>query len=147
MNRWKTVAGVVLIFMLGGLIGSLTTGWVLKRRHPMFRKDPETRVAYIMRRLADRLDLTEAQKPEVEAVVRQIDERMRDRFKRQRAEMRRLLEHETEALMPLLTPVQQEEFDRYRKELEAKHRERGGTPASARAVQPERASAPASRDP
>ena len=124
MNRWKTVAGVVLIFMLGGLIGSLTTGWVLKRRHPMFRKDPETRVAYIMRRLADRLDLTEAQKPEVEAVVRQIDERMRDRFKRQRAEMRRLLEHETEALMPLLTPVQREKFELYRQEREARRRER-----------------------
>jgi BMFP domain-containing protein YqiC len=124
MNRWKTVAGVVLIFMLGGLIGSLTTGWVLKRRHPLFRKDPETRVAYIMQRLSDRLDLTEAQKPEVEAVVRQIDERMRDRFKQQRAEMRRLLEHETEALMPLLTPVQREKFELYRQEREARRRER-----------------------
>lgn len=130
MNRWKTVAGVVLIFMLGGLIGGLTTGWVLKRRHPLFRKDPETRVAFIMKRLADRLDLTEAQKPEVEAVVRQIDERVREHFRQQRAEMRRLLDRETEAIKPLLTPLQREKFALYRQQLEARRREREDPPAS-----------------
>jgi hypothetical protein len=147
MNRWKTVVGVLLIFMLGGLIGSLATGWGLKHRHPLFRKNPENRVAYIMKRLSDRLDLTDDQKPEVEVLVRRIDELMREYFRKQRAEMHRLLDRETEAIKPLLTPVQQEKFDRYRKELEAKRRERDGAPAPARAVQPEQASAPASSEP
>ncbi|MEE4608193.1 MAG: hypothetical protein V2L15_04845 [Desulfobacteraceae bacterium] len=130
MNRWKTVAGVLLIFMLGGLIGSLTTGWVLKHRHPMFRKDPESRVAFFMKRLSDRLELTEAQKPEVEVVVRQIDERMRAHFRKQRVEMRQLLDRESEAIKPLLTPAQQEKFELYRQEIEARRRERDDPPAS-----------------
>jgi hypothetical protein len=129
MNRWKTVAGVLLIFLLGGLIGSLTTGWVLKCRHPLFRKDPESRVAFIMKRLSDRVELTETQKPKVEAVVRQIDERMRLHSKKQRSEMRRLLDRETEAIQPLLTPLQQEKFERYRQEIEARRRERDGPTA------------------
>jgi hypothetical protein len=132
MNRWKTVAGVVLIFLLGGLMGSLTTGWVLKHRHPLFRKDPESRVAFIMKRLSDRLELTEAQKPAVEVVVRRIDERMRGHFLKQRLEMRRLLDQETEAIKPLLTPAQREEFERYRQELEARRRDRDGPSASPR---------------
>jgi hypothetical protein len=130
MNRWKTVAGVLLIFMLGGLIGSLTTGWVLKRHHPLFRKDPESRVAFIMKRLSDRLELTEAQKPEVEVVVRRIDEQMRAHFRKQRIEMRQLLDRESEAIKPLLTPAQQEKFALYRQEIEARRRERDGPPAA-----------------
>lgn len=137
MNRWKTVAGVVLIFLLGALIGSLTTGWVLKRHHPLFRKDPERRVAFIMKRLSDRLDLTEAQKPDVEAVVRRIDGQMRAHFLKQRAEMYKFLDRESEALKPLLTPAQEEKFERYRQEIEARRREREDSTPSAPSGRPE----------
>ncbi len=127
MGKWKTVAGVLLIFVLGALIGSLGTSWMLKYRHPLFRKDPAGRVPFIMRRLSDRLDLNDSQKVEIEAVLRRIDDQMRQHFNQQRVEMRRFIEAETEAIKPLLTPRQQEEYQRFREAMEARHR-KGGEP-------------------
>jgi Spy/CpxP family protein refolding chaperone len=128
MGRWKTVAGVLLIFVLGALTGSLGTGWMLKRQHPLFRKDSAGRVDFIMKRLSDRLDLTETQKPQVEAIVQRIEGRMRRHFTQQRAEMRRFIDEEANAIALLLTPAQQEEFEDFRKEMEARRRERHGPP-------------------
>jgi hypothetical protein len=128
MVKWKTIAGVLLIFVLGGLLGSLVTGWVLKRQHPLFRRDPAERLAFIMQRLAERLDLTEAQKPPIEAVLRRIDDRMHQHFQQQRAEMRRIIDEQSTAIKPLLTPAQQEKYDAFRREMEARRRDRPRPP-------------------
>ena len=124
MARFKTIAGVLLIFILGALVGGLGTGWVLKAHHPLFRKDPGRRVAFIMARLTDRLDLTEAQKPRVEAALRRTDGKVRQHFAQQFIEMRRLVDQAMAEIKPVLTPAQQQELDRLRQEFESRHQDR-----------------------
>ena len=127
MDKWKTIVGILLIFALGALSGGLGTGWYLKSRHDKFRKDPERRVEFIMQRLGDRLDLTEVQKPAVEAVVRRMDEAMQRQFEQRRAEMRRIFDDQDAAIKPLLTLEQQEKYAAFRRELEARRKDRKGS--------------------
>ena len=127
MSKWKTVVGILLIVALGAMAGGLGTGWYLKYRHDKFRNDPERRVEFIMQRLADRLDLTEVQKPAVEAVVRRMDEAMQRQFEQRRAEMRRILDDQDAAIKPLLTIEQQEKYAAFRRELEARRKDRKGS--------------------
>ena len=124
MARFKTIAGVLLLFILGALVGSLGTGWVLKAHHPLFRKDPGQRVEFILDRLTDRLDLTEAQIPQVEAILRRIDKKVRQHFEQQFVEMRRLVDQAMAEIKPLLTPAQQQELDRLRQEFESRRQDR-----------------------
>jgi hypothetical protein len=127
MDKWKTIVGILLIFVMGALSGGLGTGWYLKSRHDKFWKDPERRVEFIMQRLGDRLDLTEIQKPAVEAVVRRMDEAMQRQFEQRRAEMRRIFDDQDAAIKPLLTLEQQEKYAAFRRELEARRKDRKGS--------------------
>ncbi len=128
MDKWRTVVGVALVFVLGALSGGLGSGWFLKSRHPLFKKDPEQRVALIMQRLADRLDLTEAQKPAVETVVRRMDDALQRYNEQRRAEVRRIIEAHDEALKPLLSAPQQQALEDFRREMAARFKDQRRSP-------------------
>ena len=72
MQKWKIVAGLLLVFVLGALTGALSTGMVLKRHHPFFSRAPEGRKAFIMKRLTRKLDLTAEQKVRIEAIIDRV---------------------------------------------------------------------------
>ncbi len=128
MGKWKTIAGVLLVLILGALTGSLGTEWFLKSRHPLFKQDPEQRVAFIMQRLSDRLDLSAAQRPAIETVVRRMDEELQRHLDQQRLEMRRILDSYAAVIKPMLSPEQQEKLAAFRQELEARRKNRRPPP-------------------
>ena len=128
MGKWKTIVGVLLVLILGALAGSLGTEWFLKSRHPLFKQDPEQRVAFIMQRLSDRLDLTAVQQPAIETVVRRMDEELQRHLDQQRLEMRRILDSYASAIKPMLSPEQQEKFAAFKQELEARRKNRKHPP-------------------
>ena len=130
MGKWKTIVGVSLVFALGALAGGLGTGWFLKSRHSQFKQDPERRVAFIMQRLSDRLDLSAVQKPAIETVVRRMDEALQRHAEQRRLEMRRIIDAQDTAIKPLLTPAQQEKFEAFKQELEQRRKKRKRPPQS-----------------
>ena len=68
MNKLKLIAGVILIFLVGALAGSLGTGLYLSHGIKGFGKEvsgPHRKEALVMERLSSKLDLSKSQRAEI----------------------------------------------------------------------------------
>ncbi|MFH0726336.1 MAG: hypothetical protein V2B19_08320 [Pseudomonadota bacterium] len=128
MNHFKLWVGISLVFILGGVIGSLGTGYVLKEREHRFFHSPAGRTGFIVERLTRKLELSDAQKADIATIVQKIQEKSHTRFMSHREEMRSILEEGIAEIRKKLTPPQQEKMDRLHREFEKKRmmRETGG---------------------
>lgn len=125
MQKWKIIAGLLLVFVLGALTGALSTGMVLKRQHPFFRSAPEGRKAFIMKRLSRKLDLSEDQKVRIEAIIDRVQSETFKQMREGRRFMREHLEKGFAEIRKELTPDQQRRFDEMKAERERRWKERG----------------------
>ena len=72
MNKFKLVAGVILVFLFGTLVGSIGMGMYLKHRIENFAPGGygrPARTALLLKRLSLELDLTEDQRIEIEKII------------------------------------------------------------------------------
>jgi len=90
MNRWKLITGIVLVFILGGLVGSVGTGFYFKSEHPRFLNH-KARKAFFMGKLSKELTLTQDQRGKIETFVEQMEERQREYSLQKQAEIDRLI--------------------------------------------------------
>lgn len=124
MTHWKLWIGISLIFILGGVVGSLGTGYVLKEREHRFFRDPAGQTGFIVERLTRKLDLSDAQRAEVEKIIRKTQEKSRVRSMSHREEMRSIRNEVIGEIRKGLTPEQQKKMDRLHQEFERKRRMR-----------------------
>lgn len=120
MKKWKLITGITLIFLLGALIGSLGTGLFLHNR-PGSRK-PEALKMAVMKRLVRQLDLTADQKPRVETIVDQLQEKTRNHFNKTRQEMRAIIAQGIARIKKELNPDQQKKLDTLHERFKRRHR-------------------------
>jgi hypothetical protein len=73
--RWKLISGLLLVFVLGILAGSVGTGFYLKHRLAPLIKEPRARKTFIMKRLSKELNLTSDQKTKIDPIVEQMIEK------------------------------------------------------------------------
>lgn len=125
MQKWKLTAGLVLVFILGGLAGSLTTGIILKRHHPFFSGRPEGRKAFILERLTRKLDLDAEQKVRIEAIIARVQSETFQRLRDGRRVIHEQLEKAFAEIRKELTVEQQRRFDEMKAELERRRKEGG----------------------
>jgi len=125
MPKWKIIAGLLLVFVLGTLTGALSTGMVLKRQHAFFSRAPEGRKAFIMKRLSRKLDLSKDQKDRIEAIIDRVQAETFQKMREGRRFMREHLEKGFAEIRKELTPDQQRRFDQMKAELERRRKERG----------------------
>jgi hypothetical protein len=125
MQKWKIIAGLLLVFVLGTLTGALGTGMVLKRQHPFFSRQPEDRKAFIMKRLSRKLDLSAEQKVRIEAIIDRVQAEAFQKMREGRRFMREHLEKGFAEIRQELTPDQQRRFDQMKAERERRRKERG----------------------
>ena len=136
VNAWKPILAALVIFAAGVLTGGLTVG--LRRpavgpRWPasgqgLVRPWPAQRLGAqqgeLFRRMEKHLDLTAEQRPRIEAIVKESQERIRtlaeDVAPQTRGELRRMRERIREEL----TPEQQRKFEK----LDEGLRQREGGP-------------------
>jgi len=90
MNRWKLITGLVLIFILGTLAGSVGTGFYFKRQYPRLLSH-EARRAFFMRKLSKELNLTPDQNVKIGQIVEQIEELRREYARQKQAEIDKLI--------------------------------------------------------
>ncbi|MDD2389989.1 MAG: hypothetical protein PHP23_09695 [Desulfobacterales bacterium] len=121
MKKWKFITGIVLIFFLGALIGSLGTGLFLKYQFSGHRK-PETAKMTVMKRLVRQLDLTADQKPRIEAIVDQIQTQTRDHFRKTREEMKGIIAQGIARIKKELNPDQQKKLDELHERFKRRHK-------------------------
>ena len=124
MKRWKLISGLLLVFVLGVLAGSLGTGVYLKDRFEHLRKDPKARQAFIMRKLSKELELTPDQKTKIEKIVAQMGEKRREFFLKNRPEIKKIMDEGFAQIRKELNSDQQKKLDVLREEFEKRRKAR-----------------------
>jgi Spy/CpxP family protein refolding chaperone len=124
MKRWKSIVGVLLVFLLGALAGAAVA-------HRVGRQSVEAvlsgrggaTVDLIVKRLSRSLDLDPAQRDQVRAIVTETRRDIDEIRKPIRSQVEAAIERSRVRVRAILRPDQQEKFDRIQAERR-KRRER-----------------------
>ena len=114
MNKMKlkVIAGILVVFLLGTIIGALGTGVFVMRKMRQFAKEgPTLQKEWFMKRLTRRLDLTEAQQPEVANILDQTEEEINEFMQKSFSEFTEIMQRRNVQLKEILTPEQQKKLD------------------------------------
>jgi len=118
MNTLKVWAGIVLVFLLGVLAGSLATGIYFKHRIERFSKGERPPIKVVlMKKLSQELDLTESQRVEIEGILDQLEATLLDLRRKHRPEVEKLFERSFGLIGEKLNSEQKKEFVEIREEL------------------------------
>jgi len=120
MKRWKLIAGIILVFVLGVLSGTLGTGLYMKQKMKPIRQDPKARRTAIIEKLTRGLDLKEDQIPRIEKILDEIDQKSRE----YRQEIRKMRTESISQMKKELTPEQQKKLDQLHQEWELRRKKR-----------------------
>ena len=120
--RWKLISGLLLVFVLGILVGSLGTGFYLKHRLAPFIKEPRARKTFIMKRLSKELNLTSDQKAKIDPIVEQMIEKRREYYLKNRPEIKTIMDQGFAQIREELNEDQKKKLDGLREKF---HRRRG----------------------
>ena len=126
MKQKRPIFGVVMVFLLGILCGSLATHLLYSCRYDsLMRGRGEAHEEMVVNRLERKLDLDERQLPQVRAIVHETHEGITALRRQTRPQMEALFESARTRISALLTPEQREKFERMVAERKEKMRERG----------------------
>ena len=122
MDRLKVWAGIVLVFLLGALAGSLTTGIFFKHKIEQFSKGDRPPIKVIlMKKLSDELDLTETQRVEIEGILDRLQAGLLDLRRQHRPEFEKLFDQGFGSIREKLNSEQKNRLDEIREELRRRH--------------------------
>jgi Spy/CpxP family protein refolding chaperone len=125
MKKWKLLAGVAAVFVLGMLVGSLGTRLYFEHRFAPPRGGPPAMRAFLLKKFSQELDLTEEQKNEFKIIIDQLDDKLQEHFLRTHSEIGGILSQGQSQMRRVLTINQQEKFDELIKRFE-RHRKAEG---------------------
>lgn len=126
MNRLKLWTGIILIFALGALAGSLVTGSLVKQRVVKFReRGPEKRKAFMIKKLNRELNLTEAQRVKIEQIIDQTHEKFFQLREKHRPEFRKIREQSFELMKKELNEEQKQKLDEIKQKFKKRFKKRG----------------------
>ncbi len=118
MNKLKVWAGIVLVFLLGALAGSLSTGIYFKHRIERFSKGERLPIKVVlMKKLSHELDLTESQRVEIEGILDQLQAKLLDLRRKHRPEFEKVFDHSFGSIREKLNSEQKKRLDEIREEL------------------------------
>lgn len=120
--RWKLISGLLLVFVLGILAGSVGTGFYLKHRLAPLIKEPRARKTFIMKRLSKELNLTSDQKTKIDPIVEQMLEKRREYYLKNRPEIKTIMDQGFAQIREELNEDQKKKLDGLREKF---HRRRG----------------------
>ena len=124
MNKTKLSIGVFLVFLVGVFAGSLGMGMYLKHQMKRFEPGvppPPVRHGFIMKRLSRELDLTQAQRVEIEKIVKDSGAKffaIRNQFM---PEIEEIAEKSFAAMKKKLNADQQKKLERIEEKIRNRH--------------------------
>jgi len=124
--RWKLISGLLLVFILGILVGSVTTGFYVKHRLDPFVKEPKARKSFIMRKLAKELHLSSTQKTKIEPIIEQMIEKRREYYLKSRPQIKKMMDQGFAKIKEELNDNQRKKLDELRENFKKRRRERDG---------------------
>lgn len=124
MKRWKVILGIALIFIAGFLTGWLGSRYYGNTRPPFHRQSTQERTRSVMKRLDDKLDLTDAQWARMEVIVQRTQEEAGKSFKEHRRMLHSLMERDMEEFKKILNPDQQQKLEELHRKFEERRKKR-----------------------
>jgi hypothetical protein len=125
MKNWKAIVGVIAIFILGGLAGSITTIGLVRHRLA-HGHGSQMLQDLIVRRLSWDLRLDRDQREQLRVIVAQGHEDMKVIRKQIQPQVEDLLTRSEVKVRVILRPDQQEKFDKLIAERKAQWAESNG---------------------
>jgi hypothetical protein len=125
MKKWKLTIGVTLVFILGGLVGSVGTQLYFRHWSEHFWKDPSARREAFVQRLTKKLALTKAQQKEFRAIIQEVDKKVVALRRENRAEIKRGLDEGFKQMKEKLDPDQQQKLEALKARHEKRQEDRG----------------------
>ncbi len=122
--RWKLILGLLLVFVLGILAGSVGTEFYLKHRLAPLIKEPRARKTFIMKKLSTELNLTLDQKTKIEPIVEQMIEKRREYYLKNRPEIKTIMDQGFAQIREELNEDQQKKLDGLREKFHRRREER-----------------------
>ena len=122
MKRWKVILGIALISIAGFLAGWLGSMHYVKIRPPFHKQSAQDRTQTIVKRLDDKLDLTDEQRAKMEAIVRQTQEEAGKLFVEHGKKLHGLMERDMEKFKTILKLNQQLKLEELRREFEERRK-------------------------
>jgi len=126
MSKLKLAVGVILLILVGALIGSLGTGWLVKQRTERLAVGgpgpPPEGAAYIIERLASRLDLTPDQRAEIKQVFDEYNEEIFDIRSEYLPEIKEATDRSFTMLREKLNDRQKAKLDHLQKSIDRRHK-------------------------
>ena len=119
MKNWKAVVGVIAVFVLGGLAGSITTIGMVRHRI-VHGHGSEMMADLIVRRLSWELRLDRAQRAQLRDIVAEGQQEMKVVRKQIQPQVEDILTRSEAKVRVLLRPDQQEKFDKLIAERKAR---------------------------
>jgi Spy/CpxP family protein refolding chaperone len=114
----KVIAGILVVFLLGVIIGALGAGIFIEHKIRQFGTSEHALSKFFMRRLTRELKLTDAQKPEVAKILDQTDQEIRELLQKSFAEFAAIMQHRNTQLKAILTPEQQKKLDELTEQMQ-----------------------------
>jgi hypothetical protein len=121
-KKLKVWAGILLVFFLGALAGSLGTSAYLKHRIERFSRGKRPSIRMVLIKKLDReLDLTDTQRVEVEKILDQLETKLRELRQKHRPDLEEAFAHSFDRIKDRLDQEQKPELDKIRQELRKRH--------------------------
>jgi Spy/CpxP family protein refolding chaperone len=125
MKRWKLLAGVAFVFVLGIMVGSLGTKLYFEHRFSRPRGGPPAMRAFLLKKFSQELDLTEEQKSEFKKSIDLLDVKLREHFRKSHSEIGGIISQGQSQMRGVLTTNQQEKFDKLIERFERRRKTEG----------------------
>lgn len=120
MNKFKLAIGVILVFLVGIFAGSLGTGIYFKQRISRITSggpQVQVRAGMVMNRLSNKLNLTDAQRIEVEKIVQDSQQKIFALRRKVLPEMEEITEQSFLLIKNKLNNAQNEKLDALYKKI------------------------------
>jgi Spy/CpxP family protein refolding chaperone len=123
MDKLKVAIIILLVFAVGALAGSLGSKLYFKHRFERFAKGgPPPLMHILMRKIVQDLDLTGAQKTDIEKIVRQAEEKIVSFREKYRPEFEKIMDDTIARIKEKLTDEQKKKLDKLHEELKMRGR-------------------------
>ena len=116
MAKWKIWVALLVLFVSGVLIGSVSTRMYVRHKLSgiFSRERPAVRNLFV-RRLTRELDLTREQRQEIGQIATRAAEKFHELHSEHRSQAEALFDQSASEMKKLLSPAQQEQFEELRK--------------------------------
>ena len=126
MTKFKTILGVVLIFILGGISGSLVMYLLSMTWMDSYtgRKPEVGREELIVQRLNRKLSLDDVQLEQVRAIMKEVHSDIKAVRKQFQPQLESILERGQEKIRSVLRPDQMEKYEKIISERKERRKKR-----------------------